>query len=65
MGRFDKMKHFAMDRHGGGVNVLFADGGARKVKVKDLWDLKWHVGYPTGRGRQQSESWWGPWLSKE
>ncbi|MHC4518035.1 MAG: prepilin-type N-terminal cleavage/methylation domain-containing protein [Planctomycetota bacterium] len=60
-----EMKHFAMDRHGGGVNVLFADGSARKVLVKDLWDLRWHVDYPIHRARQQPDSWWGPWLSKK
>ena len=60
-----EMKHFAMDRHGGGVNALFVDGGARKVQVKKLWDLKWHVDYPMDRARQQSETWWGPWLSKK
>ena len=32
-----EMKHFAMDRHGGGVNVLFMDSSARKVRVKELW----------------------------
>ena len=60
-----EMKHFAMDRHGGGVNALFVDGGARKVQVKELWDLRWHVGYPINRAREQPASWWGPWLSKE
>ena len=65
MGYEHEMKHFAMDRHSGGVNVLFMDGGARKVLVKDLWDLRWHVGYPVNRARQQPDSWWGPWLSKK
>ena len=59
-----EMKHFAMDRHGGGVNVLFMDGHARKVRVKELWGLEWHKGYPVDRARLSDESWWGPWLSK-
>ena len=60
-----EMKHFAFDRHSGGSNALFIDGSARKVPVKKLWDLNWHVGYPTQRARTMNASWWGPWLGKD
>ncbi|NQV35654.1 MAG: type II secretion system protein [Phycisphaeraceae bacterium] len=60
-----EMKHFAMDRHGGGVNVLFMDSSARKVAVKDLWGLNWHKDYPQARAKTMSASWWGPWLGKD
>ncbi len=63
-GAGDEMKHFAMDRHGGGVNVLFMDQSARKVRVKELWGLSWHKGYPTERYLRMTGDWWGPWLSK-
>jgi prepilin-type N-terminal cleavage/methylation domain-containing protein/prepilin-type processing-associated H-X9-DG protein len=33
---------FAMDRHSGGVNAVFADWSVRKVGIKELWTLKWH-----------------------
>lgn len=60
-----EMKHFAIDRHSGGVNTLFMDGSARKVRVKQLWELNWHIDYPTTRASRMSDSWWGPWLSKK
>jgi prepilin-type N-terminal cleavage/methylation domain-containing protein/prepilin-type processing-associated H-X9-DG protein len=64
-GAGDEMKHFAFDRHSGGSNALFIDGSARKVPVKKLWNLNWHIGYPTERARTMNASWWGPWLGKD
>ena len=40
-----EMGNFAMDRHGKGINLLFADSSVRNVGVKELWTLKWHVTY--------------------
>jgi prepilin-type N-terminal cleavage/methylation domain-containing protein len=60
-----EMKHFALDRHAGGVNALFMDYSARKVPVKKLWDLNWHIDYPTQRARNMTASWWGGWLGKD
>jgi len=59
-----EMKHFAIDRHAGGVNALFMDNSVRKVRVKELWQLKWHRQYDTNRVLYAPESWWGPWLEK-
>ena len=64
-GAGDEMKHFAIDRHSGGSNALFMDGYSRKVPIKQLWDLSWHIGYPTERARSMNPSWWGPWLGKD
>ncbi len=64
-GAAHEMKHFAMDRHGGGSNALFMDGSARKVPPKELWDLNWHKDYPKNRAQTMSPSWWGPWLGKD
>ncbi|MFC1763830.1 type II secretion system protein [Planctomycetota bacterium] len=58
-----EMQHFAMDRHGGGVNGLFMDNHVSKVRVKELWGLNWHKGYDRHRAYTQSDSWWGSWLS--
>ena len=33
---------FCIDRHGGAVNIWFLDGSARRVRLPELWDLKWH-----------------------
>jgi len=40
-----------MDRHGGGINMVFMDFSVRKVGLKELWTLKWHGQYNTA----------GPW----
>lgn len=40
-----------IDRHEGGLNMLFVDGAVRKVGVKELWTLRWHGGFDTA----------GPW----
>jgi prepilin-type processing-associated H-X9-DG protein len=31
-----------MDRHNRAINVGFADGSARAIKLTGLWDLQWH-----------------------
>jgi prepilin-type processing-associated H-X9-DG protein len=50
-GAVGEMNHFCIDRHGGGVNMLFMDWSVRKVGLKELWALKWHRDYDT----------YGPW----
>jgi len=35
------MRIFYIDRHDGGINVLFMDWSVRKVGLKELWTLKW------------------------
>ena len=39
--------HFAMARHGRGINVLFFDGSTRNVRAIHLWRLKWHREFDT------------------
>jgi prepilin-type processing-associated H-X9-DG protein len=42
------MKCLCIDRHGNGtMNVVFLDGSVRRVGLKELWTLKWYVGYDT------------------
>ena len=40
----DEMEHFTVPRHGSGkrTQLVFYDGSASAMKVKDLWGLKWH-----------------------
>jgi prepilin-type N-terminal cleavage/methylation domain-containing protein/prepilin-type processing-associated H-X9-DG protein len=45
------MSDLCMNRHNGGINMLFADWSVRKVGIKELWTLKWHREYDTS----------GPW----
>jgi len=37
------MARVCLDRHSKGVNMTFMDGSSRKVKLHDLWILKWHT----------------------
>jgi prepilin-type N-terminal cleavage/methylation domain-containing protein/prepilin-type processing-associated H-X9-DG protein len=41
------MQSFCMNRHNGYVNGLFLDWSVRKVGVKELWTLKWHLQFDT------------------
>ena len=45
------MARCCINRHGGFVCTVFADGSARKVGLKELWILKWHRSFNTA----------GPW----
>jgi len=38
---------FAINRHNGYVNGLFLDWSVRKVGIKELWTLKWHMQFNT------------------
>ena len=45
MGAGAEMHHFAMKRHGKGVNVLYFDSSVSNTRAKDLWSLPWSKGY--------------------
>jgi len=57
-----------IDRHNGGINMLFADMSGRKVGLKELWKLKWNAKYDTNNsytlagGVQQTD--WPKWMWK-
>jgi len=51
-----------INRHNGGINILFSDWSVRKVGLKELWTLKWRKYFDTaGRwtraGGVQPEDW--------
>ena len=51
-----------IDRHNGGINMAFADGGVRRVGLKELWTLQWGPHFDTASkwtlaGGVQSEDW--------
>lgn len=57
-----QMNRYAMNRHTQGVNCVFLDQSARKVRVKELWSLKWHTQFDTHNMWTQSEADWPEWI---
>ena len=41
------MRRVCTNRHHGGINMLFMDWSTRKVRLKELWMLKWHRTFNT------------------
>lgn len=37
-----EMHHFAIDRHQGGIQMVFFDFSVRHLRVRELWKMKWH-----------------------
>ena len=42
-----KMGSFTINRHNENVNGLFMDWSVRKIGIKELWTLKWHMQWDT------------------
>lgn len=53
------MWNFAIDRHGGGVNVLFLDSHIERYYIPGLWMLKWHRNFDTGNMPE-----WPSWVGQ-
>jgi len=45
--QYYRASFIAINRHQGGINMLFLDGSVRKVGVKELWTLQWHEKFDT------------------
>jgi len=63
------MGRCCINRHGGFVSMVFADGYARKVGLKELWVLKWHRDFNTSgpwtrAGRGAGTINWPAWLAR-
>jgi prepilin-type N-terminal cleavage/methylation domain-containing protein/prepilin-type processing-associated H-X9-DG protein len=57
-----------INRHEGGINMLFMDWSARTAGLKELWTLKWHRRFNTAnpwtkQGGVEPED-WPPWMRK-
>ena len=53
---------FIINRHNGYINGLFLDWSVRKIGIKELWTLKWHMQFDTANewtraGGVQPEDW--------
>jgi prepilin-type N-terminal cleavage/methylation domain-containing protein/prepilin-type processing-associated H-X9-DG protein len=40
-----EMHHFAIARHGKGINLLYFDSSVRETRARDLWTLPWSRGF--------------------
>jgi prepilin-type N-terminal cleavage/methylation domain-containing protein/prepilin-type processing-associated H-X9-DG protein len=49
--------NYAFWRHGRGINMVFFDGSARRVRPKQIWRLKWHREYDENTAYPTSPSW--------
>ncbi|MHC4805746.1 MAG: hypothetical protein ACYTBX_05710, partial [Planctomycetota bacterium] len=62
----NEMRIFCVNRHEGGINVLFMDWTTRKVGLKELWTLKWHRNFnisgPWTRAGLVQPSDWPQWM---
>jgi prepilin-type N-terminal cleavage/methylation domain-containing protein/prepilin-type processing-associated H-X9-DG protein len=57
-----EIMHFAMHRHGKGVQLVFFDGSARRKRPRELWSLYWHRQYDIFNTKPGNgfPSWMGP-----
>jgi prepilin-type processing-associated H-X9-DG protein len=57
-----------MDRHDGGINVLFLDGAARKAGLKELFTFNWtrndNTAYKWTRAGGVKPEDWPPWMRR-
>jgi prepilin-type N-terminal cleavage/methylation domain-containing protein/prepilin-type processing-associated H-X9-DG protein len=53
----NEIRNFCQNRHNEAVNGLFADWSARRVGLKELWELKWHRKW-NEQGEAPPEEFW-------
>jgi prepilin-type processing-associated H-X9-DG protein len=56
------MGYFSINRHNEHINGLFLDWSVRRIGIKELWTLKWHMQFNTANewtkaGGIQPEEW--------
>jgi prepilin-type N-terminal cleavage/methylation domain-containing protein/prepilin-type processing-associated H-X9-DG protein len=56
------MMHFALVRHGKGININFFDGSTRNVPIKRLWNLPWHRHFNTSDPITQGAGYFPAWI---
>jgi len=62
----NEIRNVCLNRHRGAINVLFVDFGARKVGLKELWELKWRRQWFTSKYGQPDYTppVWPQWMQK-
>ncbi|WP_205847939.1 type II secretion system protein [Anaerohalosphaera lusitana] len=49
-------------RHGGYTNVVYCDGSVGKIKLTELWGLKWHRNYDTSNEMTRDDAEFPVWM---
>jgi prepilin-type N-terminal cleavage/methylation domain-containing protein/prepilin-type processing-associated H-X9-DG protein len=57
-----EFKHFALNRHGKGIDVCFFDGSARRVRTRALWRLYWHNSFDINYWASQGPNFFPAWM---
>lgn len=57
-----EMKHFCIDRHSGGINMLFMDWHVDKIGLKGLWKLQWHKNFNKHGKWTKPNAPWPEWM---
>ena len=57
-----EFKHFAMHRHGKGIQMGFFDGSARWVRTRHLWQLPWHNSFDIYYADKQGQNFFPAWM---
>jgi prepilin-type N-terminal cleavage/methylation domain-containing protein len=58
----EEFMHFAMHRHGKGIQLVFFDGGARPKRARELWSLPWHKRFDVNYAPMQGPAFFPEWM---
>ena len=57
-----EFKHFAMKRHGKGIQIVAFDGSARQHRTRELWRLYWHNQFDNTYADRQGTGFFPAWM---
>jgi len=57
-----EFRHFAIQRHGKGINLVFFEGSVRPVRTRMLWRLEWHRAFDITYADRQGPRFFPGWM---
>lgn len=57
-----EFSHFALHRHGRGVQVLYFDNSVRHTRARELWSLPWNREFDVNYAASQGPAFFPPWM---
>jgi prepilin-type processing-associated H-X9-DG protein/prepilin-type N-terminal cleavage/methylation domain-containing protein len=60
----EAMRLACINRHNGGINIVFLDGNVGKTPLRALWKLKWHRSFDISNPMTQPDANWPDWLRR-